>query len=599
MSNEKVVKIKELNTDIIPPSTRLMNNPDQGGSKIIVIGKPGCFAPGTKVLKYDGSVTNVEEVKVGDRLMGDDSTPRNVLELCNNIETMYKIAPDKGDAIVVNENHILSLKCTDECEGYAKGDVLDIVLKDFLEKPESFQRRFEWYKSRVEFEERFIDLDPYLLGYWLGYSNSLCSSNITVDEEVLMYFDEKLSDLERFLRNKQDDPVTYRVIQTDAIKDFKDNFLDFVRDNDLLQNKHIPIDYKCNLRQTRLELLAGIIDADGLYDREEKGFNIMQKSERLLDDIVFLARSLGLYARKSKCTKRCTNLEGYVGEYYRCFVRGNLSEVPCHIVRDGESVEEVEDVLVSRFNVERLEEGEYYGFVLDGNHRFLLEDFSVVHNTGKTTLIASLLYSKRHIFPVGMVMSGSEDSNGFYRKIMPSTFVYNEYNEDKVKDFIRRQKIAKQHLPNPWAVILLDDCTDDPRIFNNPLQHGMYKRGRHWKMWYILSLQYAMDVKPVIRTNVDGIFILREPILKNRKTLWENYASIIPDFNLFCQILDQITDDYTALYIHNANNSNDWQDCVFWYKAPIIPKDFRFGCPEYWAFHNDRYNTEYVDPFTC
>ena len=113
--------------------------------------------------------------------------------------------------------------------------------------------------------------------------------------------------------------------------------------------------------------------------------------------------------------------------------------------------------------------------------------------TGKSTLIADLLYKKKHIFPVGLIFSGSEDSTGFYGKIFPSTFIYNNYDEEKIKDFIKRQKIAKQHLPNPWAVILLDDCTDDPRIFTNPLQRGMYKRGRHWKMWYILSLQYCMD----------------------------------------------------------------------------------------------------------
>jgi hypothetical protein len=144
---------------------------------------------------------------------------------------------------------------------------------------------------------------------------------------------------------------------------------------------------------------------------------------------------------------------------------------------------------------------------------------------------------------------------------------------------------------------MIDDCTDDPRILATPLQQGMYKRGRHWKMMYILSLQYSMDVKPVIRTNVDGIFILREPIMKNRKSLWENYASIIPDFSLFCEILDQMTDDYTALYIHNQTRSNVWQDCVFWYKAPLVPDDFKFGAPEYWQFHEDRFDQNYLDPY--
>lgn len=216
--------------------------------------------------------------------------------------------------------------------------------------------------------------------------------------------------------------------------------------------------------------------------------------------------------------------------------------------------------------------------------------------TGKTTLISSLLYLKRNIYPVGMVMSGTEDSNGFYRKIFPSTFVYNKLDEQKIENFIQRQKISKSHLKNPWSLLLLDDCTDDPKIFNKPLFQGIYKNGRHWKMLFILSLQYCMDIKPVIRTNIDGAFILREPNLKNRRALWENYAGIIPDFGLFCEIMDEITDDFTALYIHNSTTSNKLEDCIFWYKANPIPPDFKFGAPDYWDFHNQRFNENYNEP---
>ena len=218
--------------------------------------------------------------------------------------------------------------------------------------------------------------------------------------------------------------------------------------------------------------------------------------------------------------------------------------------------------------------------------------------TGKSTLIKALLYSKKHIFPVGLAMSGSEDSNHAYKEIMPSTFVYNEYNEERIKSFIKRQKLAVQHLQNPWSVLILDDCTDDPRIFNKPLQQALYKKGRHWKMLYILSLQYAMDVKPVIRTNVDGIFILREPLLKNRESLYKNYASIIPEFNIFCDLMDQLTDDYHAIYIHGATQTNKWTDCVYYWKAPEIPKGWKFGSDDYWKFHEQRYNTEYIDNIT-
>jgi len=106
-----------------------------------------------------------------------------------------------------------------------------------------------------------------------------------------------------------------------------------------------------------------------------------------------------------------------------------------------------------------------------------------------------------------------------------------------------------------------------------------------------------MDIRPVIRANVDGIFILREPNIKYRKSLWENYASIIPDFSLFCSIMDQITTDFCSLYIHNAGKSNDWRDCCFWYKAKKSHYDFKFGSLDYWTFHNQRYNENYVEPY--
>jgi hypothetical protein len=217
--------------------------------------------------------------------------------------------------------------------------------------------------------------------------------------------------------------------------------------------------------------------------------------------------------------------------------------------------------------------------------------------TGKSTMIASLLYAKKNIFPVGEVQSGTEDSNGFYGQIFPKSVIHDSLDISKIEDFIKRQKIAREHLENPWSILLLDDCTDDPSVLKKPLFQGIFKNGRHWKMWFILSLQYCMDVLPVIRTNVDFTFILRETNLKNRKALYENYAGIIPDYSIFCDIMDQITDDYTALVINNTSTSNSMEDCVFWYKADKKFADekflrtFKMGCKEFWDFHNERYNT--------
>jgi hypothetical protein len=201
--------------------------------------------------------------------------------------------------------------------------------------------------------------------------------------------------------------------------------------------------------------------------------------------------------------------------------------------------------------------------------------------TGKSTIIDSLMYEKSHIIPVAEFMSGSEDSNNFYSTRAPPQFIHSKYDEDAFHDFKERQIIAKKHLPNPWAMLVLEDVTDDTSVLKRPIMLEAYKNGRHWKMLMLLSLQYALDILPAIRSTADGIFILREPIAKNRKILYENYASIVPTFDMFNQMMDQLTSDYCALYFHNKTVSNKLEDCVFYYTAKKVPENFKFGCYEY------------------
>lgn len=217
---------------------------------------------------------------------------------------------------------------------------------------------------------------------------------------------------------------------------------------------------------------------------------------------------------------------------------------------------------------------------------------------GKTRLISSLLYFKKHIFPVAQVQSGTEDSNEYYAKIFPNLFIYPKLNEKAIEDFIKRQKLAKKYLENPWGVLLLDDCTDDPKILRRPLFQGIFKNSRQWDMWTILSLQYCNDILPVLKTCVDGTFILRESSRRNRQKLWENYASAIPTFDDMNDIMDEMTGDYTSIYIDNLGQSNKFEDCVYWYRANLdrMPEKWQFGCKPYWDHSIARYDTNYTDP---
>ena len=417
----------------------------QLNSKVCIIGKPGCYIEGTPTLLYNGKIKNVEDIIEGDIVMGDDSTPRTVMSLCRGVDKMYKIKPNKGDEIVVNSKHKLVLKCTGY-NAHPKGEVIEITVENFLQKSKTFQQRYKWFKAPAKFQKQKVSFDPYVIGYWLGDGTSATSEFTIGDEDYHIkswmetYFGK--FGLEMGPQSKLNpDNVTYRVKKGRTRQNI---FLKHLKNIGIIGNKHIPLLYKCNSRENQLKLLAGIIDSDGSYDEKCHVFDIVQKREQLLNDIVFVARSLGLSAFKKKITKRCTNSpdKNHCGTYYRCHIYGKgIHEIPTKIPR--KQIKErprQKDNLVSGFSVEYSHEGQYYGFTLNGNHRFLLGDFSVVRNTGKSTLLTDLLYQHRKRFPLGLIMSGTEASTSYFGGMVPDLFIYGGYNHDAMTRLLIRQK---------------------------------------------------------------------------------------------------------------------------------------------------------------
>jgi hypothetical protein len=107
--------------------------------------------------------------------------------------------------------------------------------------------------------------------------------------------------------------------------------------------------------------------------------------------------------------------------------------------------------------------------------------------------------------------------------------------------------------------------------------------GRHWKIMLIITMQYPLGIPPNLRTNIDYVFILREPYIANRKRIYENYAGMFPTFESFCQVMDQCTENYECLVINNNSKSNKLQDQIFWYKAEPHG-NFRLGSKEFRRF---------------
>jgi len=212
-------------------------------------------------------------------------------------------------------------------------------------------------------------------------------------------------------------------------------------------------------------------------------------------------------------------------------------------------------------------------------------------DTGKSFLVRDLLFYQQEI-PIGTVISGTEEGNGFYNKMVPKLFVHNEYNTAIIENILKRQRTVlkqikkemetyKRSTIDPRAFVILDDCLYDATWTRDKMMRLLFMNGRHWKVMLVITMQYPLGIPPTLRTNIDFVFILRENYIANRKRIYENYAGMFPTFESFCQVMDQCTENYECLVINNNSKSNKLQDQVFWYKADNH-NDFRLGSKEFW-----------------
>jgi superfamily II DNA or RNA helicase len=312
-----------------------------------------CLGKNTEVLMFDGSIKLVQDIVVGDVLMGDDSTPRNVLTLARGSEMMYKVNeinsnPHIGlfnDGYIVNESHILSLKTSNN-------SVLDISVLDYLKRTNrnATEDNLSGYRVPITFansvSDSALDPDPYLFGYWLGDNN-------------------------------HNHPNRTHVIACTR------TLTEFLNKHDIFANKHIPHHYKCASTKIQKELFAGIIDSNNYHNSykhylcdsdsnkndpdnnndNDDNYYVAQQNDAFNKDVIFLARSLG----------------------FSCF---KITQ------RGNEIIKICKKSSAYKIQVTQIGVDDYYGFEIDGNRRFVLGDFTVTHNTVLSLNICARLKKK-------------------------------------------------------------------------------------------------------------------------------------------------------------------------------------------------------------
>lgn len=386
---------------------------------VIIAAFPGfgkCLAIDTPIIMYDGTIKMVQHILPGELIMGDDSTPRNVLSTCKGVEQMYEIIPSKGESYTVNKSHILSLKISQHKnitlknkkyilnyfdtntlkpsykifkteeeailykDSISEEDIVDITVKDYLQLSKSVKEKLKGYKVPVEFSSKTVELDPYFLGLWLG-SRSEKILDLHINNSEIKEYLEKYAETEGLTMtiHKSKNNIDTLVI---GKHQSPNKLLEIIKKMD---NRYIPIVYKCNDRTVRLKLLAGLIDYSGCY--KDFGYEIVQQVKTLADDVLYLSRSLGFASSLEIIQEE--NKYSYKISIYG----GGLEKIPV-LISTKKFRKPTKDHLTTEITVVPKKVDTYYGFEIDGNHRFLLGDFTVTHNTCTAINIATKIKLK-------------------------------------------------------------------------------------------------------------------------------------------------------------------------------------------------------------
>ena len=379
---------------------------EEGINRPVVILPTGCHRAGQGVLMWDGDIKAVEDVAVGDLLMGPDSRPRTVLALARGTGRMMRVVPVKGSPWVVNDEHVLSLvqTNTDSRGTYPSemrgGTVTDVEVRDYEKWSEWRKHTHKLFRAGVDFPATDTpQLDPYFLGLVLGdgsLSQNYRISVATIDPEITQYVLDTAESYGLSVRRDGRNLIQHHLTSGTEVRAGRrggtNPVITELRRLGLLpiacQDRFIPDTYRLGSRTVRLETLAGLLDSDGYL--ANGGFEFASKSRRLADGVAFIARSLGLAAYIA------IRFGGPAAGQFRVTISGDCNMIPTRVARKRAAPRiQKKDVLRTGFTVEPTGTVEpFYGFTLDGDHRYLLDDFTVTHNSGKTVCFSGLIQNK-------------------------------------------------------------------------------------------------------------------------------------------------------------------------------------------------------------
>lgn len=220
--------------------------------------------------------------------------------------------------------------------------------------------------------------------------------------------------------------------------------------------------------------------------------------------------------------------------------------------------------------------------------------------SGKSWVVRSIMQHYKEI-PVGIIIAPTDRMNCFYGNFFPDTYIFYEYKSEIIERVLKRQKkiTAKEKKRkaqgkdlDPRCSVVMDDCLGQKGAWvrDKPIQELLYN-GRHYRIMYILTMQYPLGITPELRSNFDYIFLLAEDYITNQMKIHQHYAGMFPSFDSFRQVFMQLTEDFGSMVIVNRGVRKSLFEKIFYYKAPNLTNvSVDMGCRQFRSFHKHNYN---------
>lgn len=392
-----------------------------------------CHGKGQEIVMHDLSLKKVEDIQVGDKVMGQDGSPRTVLTLHNGVDMLYRVTPNKGLPYTVNSKHLLVIESnkTVKSRGIIRDSRFTISAEDFYNLPRGYrERNFSGVRANlVNFGNGNYEDEAYILGLWLAEGTTM-KPQFTLGRK-----DQEVHDalFEYVKRNNYRLNVSPSCDRKGSVSyDVSGGYLVKLREEfGVLGNKHIPEKFINADYSTRLELLAGFLDGDGYA--ASGGFEMTLKDNQLAKDIILLAKTLGLSVKSKKKWCKCQNFDG--DWYVRIRIFGGADKIPNRVKRKKCVTTPNKNVYRASLNIEMEGIGEYYGFEVDGDHMYCLPDMQITHNSSFINE-NTIFWTKEIGVKVGVV--SLEADAGYYGEQLLSRYIGKKIalidnKEDKIK----------------------------------------------------------------------------------------------------------------------------------------------------------------------